>query len=81
MPTVLRSAAFRFWINTDDHDPAHVHVSNGDGEAKIRLSYDGQAVKIMNAWAMRDRDVAKARAIVVEHNAMLLARWREIHEQ
>jgi hypothetical protein len=35
MVTVLRSHGFRIVIYTNDHEPAHVHAINANGEAKI----------------------------------------------
>lgn len=33
MPTALRFDGLRVMIYVDDHRPAHVHVTGGDGEA------------------------------------------------
>jgi hypothetical protein len=37
MPTILFINGFQFIIWPDDHEPPHVHVFKGDGEAKIQI--------------------------------------------
>jgi hypothetical protein len=75
MITVIREAGLRVVIFTNDHDPAHVHVF-GDGQAKINLLGSPELV-----WAegMTRGEVRKAMDVVAEHQALLLAKWREIH--
>jgi hypothetical protein len=75
MITVIRASGLRVVIFTDDHEPAHVHVF-GDGHAKINLFGDPELV-----WAegMTRGEVRKAMRLVSEHQALLLAKWREIH--
>jgi hypothetical protein len=37
MPTVLLIDGFRFFFYMNEHLPVHIHVSKGDGSAKLNL--------------------------------------------
>ncbi|MFC7739258.1 DUF4160 domain-containing protein [Roseomonas sp. GCM10028921] len=78
MVTVLRAHGLRVVIYVNDHEPAHVHVF-GDGEAKINLLGAGGLPELIWADRMSRGEVRRAMHIVVEQQAALLARWRDIH--
>lgn len=75
MPTVLRERGFRFVIWLNDHEPMHVHVFSGEGEAVINIEDEG----IIKVWEMSLASVKQAREIVAENREMLAEKWREIH--
>lgn len=77
MNTVLRSGAFKVRIYVDDHLPAHVHVGNPDGQAKINLEGDGP--ELVWAFGMKKPDIRRALALVTENREKLLTDWRSIH--
>lgn len=80
MPTVLTIRSFSIRIRTNDHEPAHVHVVKGSGEAKIRLGIHGEPPDLITvSHGMNDRDAITALKIVEANNEYLLSRWREIH--
>ena len=79
MPTVLRQDGFRVCIYTNDHEPAHVHVIRGKGEVKINLIGAEEQPTIVKVWNMSNKEVAKAHALVMEHQAQLVEVWEEIH--
>ena len=62
-------------IRSNDHEPAHVHVFEGDGEAKIDLD----PVEVKQVWNMKRQVARKAKRIVTENQEYLLQRWDEIH--
>jgi hypothetical protein len=78
MVTVHREAGLRFVIFVDDHEPAHVHVV-GDGAAKINLSGPDGAPELIANDGFKTGDLRKAMRIVTAQQAMLRARWRELH--
>jgi len=57
------------------HNPPHVCVQSGGGEAKIELD----PVLVAEVWRMKRRDVRRAKHITMEHQAYLLDKWREIN--
>jgi len=75
VPTVLRQEGYDVVIRSNDHEPAHVHVFEGDGESKINLD----PVEVKQVWNMKRQIARKARRIVSENQEYLLQRWDEIH--
>ncbi len=75
MVTVFRAHGLRV-IFANDHEPAHVF---GDGEAKIDLLGIGGGPELIWAQGMIRAAVRCAVRIVGERQAILLARWRDIH--
>ena len=78
MVTVLRVHGLNVVIFVDDHEPAHVHVF-GDGQVKVNLVGADGAPELVWATDMKRSDVRRAMQVVVEQQAFLLAKWREIH--
>lgn len=77
LPTVLnkREHGFDVRIYTKDHMPAHVHVFNGENEAKVSL----EPVEIMDNWGFGNRDIKNILELVLEHHARLLQVWDTYH--
>jgi len=75
VPTVLRQEGYVIVIRTNDHEPAHVHAFEGDGEAKINLD----PVEVKQVWNMKRQVARKSKLIVSNNREYLLQRWEEIH--
>lgn len=65
-------------IFVDDHHPAHDHVF-GDGQAKINLLGAGGTPGLIWTEGMTRGEVRQAMRIVIDQQALLLARWEDIH--
>ncbi len=78
MVTVLRAEGLRVVIFANDHLPAHVHVF-GDGEAKIDLRGAGEHPALLWADGMTRAEIRRALRVVQEKQALLLARWEDLH--
>ena len=79
MAKVLEVDGYKFVIFSDDHEPAHVHVKKAGNMVRIQLD-TGQGVKILTMYGnFKIPELAKARALTVEYNEILLEKWREIH--
>lgn len=75
-PTALDEEGFRFHFYTADslgREPAHVHVERGDGEAKFWL----EPIKLVWSKRMKKQEVRRARKLIEENIAEILATWRE----
>ena len=44
MPKVFEQDGFSFFFYMNEHEPIHVHVSNGGKIAKFEVSVDGAAL-------------------------------------
>ena len=70
MPVVFRKDGFAFGFFAGDHDPPHVHVSYGGATAILEIE-SGR----VRATRLRERDLARARALLDAHRDELLAAW------
>ena len=76
MTTVLRTRNLRFKINTNDHNPPHVHVEGGGASIRINLL----TLEIMDFET--EFSTATVRMIVnfvMINREILLEKWVEIH--
>ena len=79
MPTILFMNGFRFIIWLDDHEPPHVHVFKGDGEAKISIGNSGQAPAFVAIYGLTKREAKFIWGVVAEQQEKLLDAWEKIH--
>jgi hypothetical protein len=79
MPTILFINGFQFIIWPDDHEPPHVHVFKGDGEAKIQIGNSEQAPAFVTIYGLTKREAKFIWSIVAEHQEKLLDAWEKIH--
>jgi hypothetical protein len=76
MPTLLNIFGLRFYFYSDEHAPAHIHVENSDGKAKISLL---PTVKVIENRNIKDRDIKKALAVVDLYKEEFINAWNEYH--
>lgn len=79
MPTILNLNGFRFIIWPADHEPAHVHVFRGNGEAKIWLGGKEQKPSLARIDGMTRQEIRKAWEMTAENQVLLLESWERIH--
>jgi len=79
VPTILNINGFRFIIWPADHEPPHVHVFKGEGEAKINIGNDDEAPCLITIYGLTKQEVRQAWGMVAEHQGALLTAWRCIH--
>jgi hypothetical protein len=76
VPTVLRAEGFRFFFYSNENDePPHVHVERGDGTAKFWL----EPVELAESVGMKSQELKRARELAQQHEATLVAAWRQHH--
>lgn len=74
MPTVLLLHGFRFFFfSGEGSEPPHIHVEHGDKVAKYWLS----PVQLASSEGFRSHELAKVRAMVIEHKILFLEKWNE----
>ena len=76
MPRVFEKEGFRFFFYSNEHDPAHVHVTQGDGEAVLHL---GPPVEVQESYGMKVRQLARAVELAEENRGLILRIWNEHH--
>jgi hypothetical protein len=81
MPTEIEENGFQVMIYTrNEHEPPHVHVWKGSGEAIINLGGEkGGYPELYDVnEPMSKKDAYRALEIVTRNNGFLIKRWREI---
>ena len=77
MPTVLRQNGFDFKINTDDHEPAHVHIWYQGRQ--VLINFAGE-ISIRRNYGMNRNQLHQVLRIVEEKHNFLQGEWSAIHD-
>jgi hypothetical protein len=74
MPTVLRTAGYRFYFYSRENDePPHIHVEWGDKLAKYWL----EPVEMASSKRFKAHELSDVRALVLEYRDLFLKAWHE----
>jgi len=81
VPTVHRFGPYRFFFwaeeNRETREPPHIHVTSADRHAIFWLS----PVERRDSWGYTDREIARIRRLVVDHQAKLLKAWDDFFRE
>ena len=75
MPTLFIVFGLRFYFYSNEHLPIHVHVRNGDGEAKFAV----QNIRLISNKGIKNKDIKLAESIIEENQGIIIAKWKEYH--
>jgi hypothetical protein len=75
MPTLFIIFGLRFYFYSNEHLPIHVHVKNGDGEAKFEVD----PVKLVDNKGIKRKDISLAESLIEENKEIIITRWKEHH--
>ncbi|MDB5155631.1 MAG: hypothetical protein JWR50_338 [Mucilaginibacter sp.] len=73
MPELFRLFGIRFFFFSNEHLPIHVHIENGDGDAKFEV----KPVKLISNNGMKNKDIKLAESIIEENEDLIEKRWNE----
>ena len=71
MPTLFEIFGLRFFFFSNEHEPVHVHVENGDGRIQIT-----QTIEVIENKGMKQKDVKKAVGIVELYKEEIVNSWQ-----
>ena len=77
MPTLLILFGLRFYFYVNDHEPIHIHVEKGDGEAKFEIEND---IKLVYNHGLKASDIRLAQSILEENRENFIRNWKRIFE-
>jgi len=77
MPTLLILFGLRFYFYLNDHEPIHVHVENGDGEAKFEIEND---IILVYNHGLKAKDIRLAQSILEENKDNFVREWKNRFE-
>lgn len=63
-----------------DHEPAHVHVIGGGGQAKVNLIGPQGGLELVYSVAIKRSDMRKLMLEIERHRDVLLREWERIHD-
>lgn len=72
MPTLLYLDGFKFFFYANEHEPKHVHVTKGDGFAKIEL----ETLRVVQNF-LKPKELKIALDITRTHKAKFEEKWDE----
>jgi hypothetical protein len=75
MPTLFIIFGLRFYFYSNEHLPIHVHVRNGDGEAKFEV----ENVRLVSNKGLKNKDLSLAIAIIEENKEIIIKKRKEYH--
>lgn len=80
MAEVFRKDGFIVVVWPDDHHPPHVHVFKAGAQVKIAIGRPGlELPRILDDKTMTRQDRKEALKLVIQHQAICLAKWETLH--
>lgn len=73
MPTLFYYLGLRFFFYSNDHEPIHVHVRSGDGEARFQVD----PVALIENKGLKNKDLKIAEIAIEENKEVIMNRWNE----
>lgn len=73
MPELFRLFGIRFFFFSNEHLPIHVHVRNGDGNAKFEVN----PIRLVENNGMKSKDLKIAEGLIEENEYLIINRWHE----
>lgn len=74
MPTVFTKNGFKFFFYSNDHEPVHVHVRKGGGEAVFEVA---GGVVLRESAGMKLAEISRAAVLAKENRKLILEKWHE----
>ena len=78
MPQIFTKDGFRFYFYSNDHEPLHVHVQKGSGEAVFVV---GDEVFLRESSGLKTREIAAAEHLAKEQKELILRKWHEYFDR
>ena len=74
MPIIFAKDGYRFFFYSNEHDPIHVHVCCGGGEAIFDIE---GVVELRESQRMKMDELRKALKLVRENQKLIMEKWHE----
>lgn len=73
MPTILYLFGLRFFFYSEEHLPIHVHIEQGDNDAKVEIA----TRKIIYNRGIKTNDMRRALEVIALFENEIIAKWHE----
>jgi len=74
MPKIFEKYGYKFFFYSNEHEPVHVHVRHGGGEAVFVVE---RRVELRESQGLKVRELARAAEIATEHRDLIIEKWHE----
>jgi len=73
MPTLFHYLGLQFFFYSNDHEPIHIHVSNGQHEARFNVT----TMKLIDNSGLKTSELKHALLAIKENQENIITRWDE----
>ena len=73
MPTLFHYLGLQFFFYSNDHEPIHIHVSNGQSEARFNV----MTIELMDNSGLKTSELKHARLAIKENQEVIITKWNE----
>lgn len=74
VPTIFEKEGYRFFFYSNDHEPVHVHVRHGGGEAVFDVRDE---IALRESQGLKVKELAKAQELAEENRELIIRKWHE----
>ncbi len=74
MPTIFEQDGYKFFFYSNEHEPIHVHVRRGDGEAVFEME---EQIELRESQRMKMNELRKALKLASENRELIVEKWHE----
>jgi len=71
MPTLFKVFGLRFFFYSNEHEPIHIHVRNGDGEARFNV----ETMNWIDNKGIKNKDLNLAESLIEENRDLIINYW------
>jgi len=75
MPTIFEKDGYKFFFYSNEHEPIHVHVRRGEGEAVFEIIDNN--VELRESQRMKINELSKALKLAKGNIEIILEKWHE----
>lgn len=74
MPKIFEKDGYRFFFYSNEHEPIHVHVRYGGGEAVFEIK---KIIELRESYGLKIQELARAQSLAEEHRQLIVEKWHE----
>ena len=74
MPVVFQRDGYKFFFYSNDHEPIHIHVRKGGGEAVFNVD---EEIDLRESQGLKIKELSKAQELAEENKEIIIQKWHE----
>jgi hypothetical protein len=74
MPIIFEKHGYRFFFYSNEHQPIHVHVRYGGGEAVFNVETE---VELRESQGLKIKELSQAQELAEENRQRIIEKWHE----